>query len=269
MEQLLGWKFLVLSLWLLLFLIWERLQPASFWKQANPHTGFSQGRHLLQNGALWLVNMLVSPLLVISITAYAVEFAPPWRPDFLDGGQGILLDILLLDIWIYCWHRANHVLPVLWRFHQVHHLDEQLDATSALRFHFGEVLLSALARAPLIFLFAIPLYSVICFEILVTMAAIFHHSNVRLPVRMEQLLSKLIVTPQIHWVHHHAIRVDTDSNYGTLLSCWDRLFASRSLSKRRPDMMLGIEKRTENAIPELLWLPFVPASKARRHNSHY
>ena len=88
---------------------------------------------------------------------------------------------MLLDFWIYWWHRANHELSWLWRFHQVHHLDELLDSSSAVRFHFGEVFLSALARAPVIILLGIPLASVLVFEALILVGAIFHHSDARLP----------------------------------------------------------------------------------------
>src|ERR1043165_7061871 len=105
--------------------------------------------------------------------------------------------------WIYWWHRANHELPILWRFHEVHHRDAFLDATSALRFHFGEVVIAAVARAMVIFLLAIPLGSVLIFETLVLVAAIFHHSNARLPEALEQRLARWIITPSLHWVHHH------------------------------------------------------------------
>lgn len=123
---------------------------------------------------------------------------------------------MLLDGWIYWWHRANHEVRFLWRFHQVHHLDSFLDTTSALRFHAGEVLLSALVRGGVIFVVAVPFAHVVAFETLVVLAAIFHHSNVSLPDRLEQVLCLVIVTPSIHWVHHHASRADTDSNYSTV-----------------------------------------------------
>src|SRR5690606_6817913 len=123
-------------------------------------------------------------------------------------------------------------------------------------FHFGEVLLSALVRAPFILILAIPLTSVLIFEIVVALAAIFHHSNVRLAPVVEKWLSAVIITPGIHWVHHHAIRADTDSNYGTILSCWDRVFASRSATQRTPEMVLGVEGQRENKVLKLLMLPF-------------
>src|SRR5690606_10835760 len=91
-------------------------------------------------------------------------------------------------------------------------------------------------------------------------AAIFHHSNLRLPPRLERALSRVVVTPSIHWVHHHARRADTDSNYATVLSVWDRLFASRSRTQRRPDMRIGVERQRERPLGELALQPFRPAA---------
>lgn len=258
-EQLLAGKAIIIGCWLALFFSLERLWPASAWKPADPHQQFSQFRHLAQNTALWFLNLLISPLLLLSLTAWAVSLSlwSPFAAIFPAIGEyRIFIDLLILDLWIYGWHRLNHRLSWLWRFHQVHHLDQQLDATSALRFHPGEVVLSALVRLPVIILFAIPLSSILVFEILVATAAIFHHANLRLPGRVENALASIIVTPSIHWVHHHAVRADTDSNYGTLLSCWDRVFRSRSATQRYGSMVLGIEGVAENRLLKLILLPF-------------
>jgi sterol desaturase/sphingolipid hydroxylase (fatty acid hydroxylase superfamily) len=162
----------------------------------------------------------------------------------------------MLDFLIYWWHRANHEWPLLWRFHEVHHLDRFLDSTTAIRFHFGEVLLSAGARAVVVLLLGFPFASIIAFESLLLCATIFHHSNLRLPAGFERSLSAVIITPGIHWVHHHAARADTDSNYGTLFSFWDRLFRTRSPTPRTPTMTIGVEGEGERALPALLLRPF-------------
>jgi sterol desaturase/sphingolipid hydroxylase (fatty acid hydroxylase superfamily) len=198
-------------------------------------------RRIAKNLSLAGLNALLSPLLVIPVTVFAAQWALTWRPEWWQGGWGLALDFVLLDAWLYVWHRANHVLPVLWRFHEVHHLDETLDASTALRFHFGEVIASSLLRAVVIFLLGVPLASVLLFETIVAMASIFHHSNLRLPAALERALAWVIVTPSIHWVHHHAQRVDTDSNYATVFSVWDRLFGSRSATVRTVDMQMGVE----------------------------
>jgi sterol desaturase/sphingolipid hydroxylase (fatty acid hydroxylase superfamily) len=251
MEQLLHFpsgKGLVLLLVFVMLFILERWFPVARW--------FSGATRLVRNLALAGFNFIASPLIVIPLSAWAASHALDWRPDWWSGYFGLGMDLLLLDFWIYWWHRANHVLPFLWRFHEVHHLDEMLDTTSALRFHFGEVLLSSLVRAVVIFLLAVPLTSVVVFETLVLVSALFHHSNVKLPSRFERALSRIVVTPSIHWVHHHAIRRDTDSNYSTVLSVWDRLFASRSPAERSADMKIGVENGTERDLPGLIVRPF-------------
>ncbi|MGH6886301.1 MAG: sterol desaturase family protein, partial [Geminicoccales bacterium] len=138
----------------------------------------------------------------------------------------------------------------------VHHLDRFLDSTSAVRFHFGEVLLSAGARALVILAVGFPFPSILVFEALLLCATIFHHSNLRLPAAIERALSRLIITPSIHWVHHHAVRTDTDSNYGTLFSVWDRLLRTRSPTVRTPTMPIGVEAKAERTLPALLARPF-------------
>ena len=198
---------------------------------------------------------------MVPVSAFAAAHGLGWRPGWWSGWPGLALDILVLDFLIYWWHRANHEIAFLWRFHEVHHLDRFLDTTSALRFHFGEVALSALARAVVILLLGIPLTSVLVFETLVLLATIFHHSNLALPRPLERALSRLVITPSIHWVHHHARRSDTDSNYGTLFSFWDPAFGTRSKTARIRDMMIGVEGFGERGLGELLLRPFLSARR--------
>jgi sterol desaturase/sphingolipid hydroxylase (fatty acid hydroxylase superfamily) len=212
---------------------------------------------LLKNVSLAAVNAILSPLVVVPLSALAAGWAFPWRPSWWSGGAGLVLDLVILDLWIYWWHRANHRIPLLWRFHEVHHLDEFLDVTTAVRFHFGEVLLSSVARAIVIFLLAVPLANVVIFETLLIIATIFHHSNLKLPPVIERALAKAVVTPSIHWVHHHAIRTDTDSNYATILSLWDPLFRSRSATRRTPEMRIGVEARSDEVLAQLVVRPFL------------
>ena len=245
----------IVVLTLLGFLLLERLFP-----MARAIGGLRRvGRNLTLAG----VNGVLGWAVVVPLSATAAHWAPDWRPAWLTGGMGLALDLLLLDCWIYWWHRLNHRWPLLWRFHEVHHLDEFLDASSALRFHWGEVLLSAIVRALVIFLAGVPLASVIVFETLLAVVVMFHHSNLRLPRAFERALSLMIVTPSIHWVHHHANRADTDSNYSTVLSVWDRLFGSRSASRRDVDMAIGVEGHGEEQLARLLMRPLLPAAARR------
>ena len=214
---------------------------------------------IARNFSLAGLNALLGPLIIIPITAYAAGYALHWRPDWWSGWAGLAIDFLILDCWIYGWHRLNHVVPFLWRFHEVHHLDEHLDVTSALRFHFGEVVLSSLVRAVVILLLGLPLMNVVIFETMVTVAAIFHHSNLNLPDKIDAVLSCIIVTPSLHWVHHHALRGDTDSNYSTIFSLWDRLFASRNIAKFNITMKMGVEGLSDVHILRLILRPFYKA----------
>jgi sterol desaturase/sphingolipid hydroxylase (fatty acid hydroxylase superfamily) len=250
-EQLLAWKGAAVAAWFALLFVAERWRPS-----APPVLAEPSWRRLARNAALWAANVVLSPLIVVPVSAYAAVHALAWRPFWWSGVGGFVADLLLLDFLIYWWHRANHVVPFLWRFHSVHHLDRFLDTTTAVRFHFGEVLLSAAARAGVIVLLAVPLTSVLVFEALVLMGAMFHHSNLRLPPPLERALSRVVVTPSIHWVHHHRVRIDTDSNYSTVLSLWDRLFASRSPHAREPLMAIGVEGREEESVLALFAAPF-------------
>ena len=245
--------------WLALLFGLERWRPRavdSLRHNPPPDEGPYGWRRLLRNGVLWGGNIAISPLIVLPITLLAASFSPVVRPEFLQGWAGVLLDILILDLAIYWWHRLNHEIPFLWRFHEVHHLDERLDTTTAVRFHFGEVILSACARAVPILALGIPLTTVVIFELLVLISAIFQHSNISLPPRLERTLSKVLITPSIHWVHHHAIRADTDSNYGTILSIWDPLFGTRSKTERSPAMPIGVQGLKDVPLRQLIVRPF-------------
>ena len=245
----LGNKGYVTGLWLALMLAGERLLPAVI--------RLGGWRRILRNAGLWGLNIGLSLLLVIPLSYWAADTALDWRPDWLGGWTGLLVDLLLLDFLIYWWHRANHVVPVLWRFHEVHHLDEFLDVSSAVRFHFGEVALSAVFRALVIVVFDMSIVSVLVFETLVLALAAFHHSNLRLAPRLERGLARVVVTPSIHWVHHHAVRRDTDSNYATILSLWDRLFGSRSPTARTAAMPIGVEGERDRPLGALVVRPFL------------
>ncbi|GAB5389430.1 MAG: hypothetical protein Alpg2KO_23980 [Alphaproteobacteria bacterium] len=251
METLLAGKAWAVGLWLALLLVAERLRPLA------PDMGLK--RTLPRWGrvaVLFAINSAMSLAVVLPVTALAADHAPWTRPDALPVWASVIASIILLDVWIYWWHRANHEIPFLWQFHEVHHLDETLDVTSAVRFHFGEVFLAALVRAAVVWAAAIPFWHVVVFETMVLLNAAFHHSNIALPRRVEAALSRLIVTPSIHWVHHHAIRSDTDSNYANFLSIWDRLFGSASPTTRTPEMKIGVEGKPDHPWHALLIRPF-------------
>lgn len=224
-------------------------QLNSFIKKSRHHI-----KDIAKNFSLWGVNALLSLAVILPVTGLAAS------ADFWGRGEGgvvtIIAHVLLLDFFIYWWHRANHRFDVLWRFHRVHHLDKMLDVSTAVRFHFGEVFLSALARIPVILLFSIPFRDIVIFETVLLIAAFFQHANIRLPEKLEKPLSRIIVTPSIHWVHHHADAKDMNTHFCLLLSLWDRLFRTTSQTARREDMELGLPNEKDQNLWQLLLSPF-------------
>ncbi len=245
-----GLKTLIIGAWFMLIFAGERLVSAA------PRPASNQ--RLLRNLGLWAIVLAASPLIVAPITAFGANHLLWTRPVALSEGAFILaVDFILLDLWTYWIHRAYHNVPAMWRFHKVHHFDEFLDTTSAFRFHIGEVVMSAALRLAPILLLAIPLVHVVVFEVLLVLAAVFHHSNLRMPRSMEKALSRVIVTPSIHWVHHHAVMADTNSNYAAVFSLWDRLFSSRSAMVRKPEMKIGLESIEDKPFLRLILTPFL------------
>lgn len=252
LETAIAYKAAVVFGWFGIFFVLERL-----FRSASPPK--SKAR-LFRNVGLWLIIILVSPLIVAPLTALGANQLIWSRPQSLSTGAWaaaiMVVDLILLDLWTYWLHRAYHRVPAMWRLHEVHHRDEFLDTTDAFRFHIGEVILSAVLRVALIAVLALPLTTVLIFETLVVAAAIFHHSNVRLPDLLEKALSRLVVTPSIHWVHHHALKRDTDSNYATILSVWDLVFGSKSDTKRTQTMRIGVESVDDQSLLRLILMPF-------------
>ena len=243
---LLSAKAVIAALWFAALALGERAWPAA----VRPRGEVRVARNI----GLWLFNTAMNPFVTVPISVWAATTQLWTRPDF--GWVGLALDFVVLDLWTYAWHRANHRWPLLWRFHRVHHLDQFLDVTSAVRFHPGEVLVSALARAPLIIIADVPLAALLVFDAVMLAGALFHHSNLRLPQGAEAALRILLVTPSHHWVHHHVARADTDSNYGAMLTLWDRLFGSWSPTIRTPDMKIGAGDDADLPIAELALNPF-------------
>ncbi len=151
------------------------------------------------------------------------------------------LALVLIDLWQYFWHRLNHRVPLLWRFHAVHHSDAEMDASSGVRFHIGEIVLSGLARLAVLPAIGATVEHVALYELIVTPIVLFHHSNIRVPRRLDRVLRLVIVTPWMHWVHHSRLQPETDSNYSSGLSVWDRLFRTFRLRDDPRTIRLGLD----------------------------
>lgn len=143
-------------------------------------------------------------------------------PAWLAG----VLTFLALDLAVWAQHVASHKVPLFWRIHRVHHADSEVDATTALRFHPAEILLSFLWKGAVICALGGPVEAVLTFEIVLNASAVFGHANLRLPGSFDRGLRWVLVTPDMHRIHHSVIRRETDSNYGFYLSVWDRLFGT-------------------------------------------
>jgi sterol desaturase/sphingolipid hydroxylase (fatty acid hydroxylase superfamily) len=160
----------------------------------------------------------------------------------LPAWLAVIIAFVLLDLAIYAQHVAFHAVPWLWRLHRMHHADLEFDVTTGLRFHPGEILLSMAIKFLAIAILGAPVLAVLLFEVALNATSMFSHSNVRLPLGIDRWLRRIIVTPDMHRVHHSVAREETDSNYGFNLSLWDRLFRTyRAAPKAGHDgMTIGL-----------------------------
>ena len=158
----------------------------------------------------------------------------------LPGPLRVLFGFLLLDYTLYLWHRLNHRAPFLWRFHAVHHVDLDLDTTTGLRFHFGELAMAAGFRAAQVLLLGVDRETLRLWQQMLVVSVVFHHSNLELPIEVEERLNAIIVTPRMHGIHHSTRADETDSNYSSLLSCWDRLHRSLRLDVPQASVTIGV-----------------------------
>jgi sterol desaturase/sphingolipid hydroxylase (fatty acid hydroxylase superfamily) len=176
----------------------------------------------------------------------------------------LIAGLLLMDLTFYYWHRANHTIPFLRRFHIVHHIDPDLDVTSAFRFHFGEVFLSAGFRVAQVLVLGIAPLTYLIYEFVFTISTAFHHSNLRIPLAIEKALNAVFVTPRMHGIHHSTVREETDSNYSVILRWWDWLHSSLVLNRPQSAVTIGVQGLREdgdNGFLGLLVRPFRPGRR--------
>lgn len=159
-------------------------------------------------------------------------------PPVLKAAAGFLA----LDYTLYHWHRFTHFVPLLWRFHAVHHRDRDLDASTGVRFHFGELLLSVPYRLMQVAVLGVSPQVLACWKQVLFASVLFHHSNVRLPRPLERRLAWLLVTPRMHGIHHSRRAVHRDSNWSSLLSWWDLLHGSFRLDVPQSKIVIGLPR---------------------------
>ena len=177
--------------------------------------------------------------------------------------MSVVFSVIALDLVIYAQHVLMHKIPILWRLHRVHHVDLDFDVTTGGRFHPIEIIVSMLIKFGAILLLGAPALAVIIFEVLLNATSMFNHSNVRLPLGLDSILRLFLVTPDMHRVHHSAIRLETDSNYGFNLPWWDRLFGTYRAQPQagHTGMKIGVQNIRDQGLCVnllgMLKLPFI------------
>ncbi len=218
-----------------------------------------------------LVNVAISALTfaaAVGLVQPAVRWALQWsatRPfglvhlAALPAPVKFAVSFLLMDLAFYYWHLANHRVPFLWRFHNVHHVDPDLDVSTAFRFHFGEIALSAAFSVAQVSLIGISAWAFAVYQVAFQLEVLFHHSNVRLPIGLERMLNKVIVTPRMHGIHHSQVRRENNSNFGTIFCWWDRLHRTLGLNILQSQLVVGIPGYSlpdDNSVRNTLLMPF-------------
>lgn len=190
-------------------------------------------------------NAFLTRLLLVGLTVAATGWAAANSFGLqsslaLGPVAGTVIVFLLFDIWMYFWHMANHRISFLWRFHRAHHSDTAMDTTTALRFHPGELVLSTFARLPVLVLIGMSFSQLVIFETLLNVSTLFHHSNLAVPERWDRLIRFFVVTPNMHRVHHSVVMQETNSNFTSLLSVWDRLYKTFRTREDTRAITLGL-----------------------------
>ncbi len=246
---------------LALMAVWEILAPRRQMMTSKP-------LHWMNNLGLVFVNSLLlrilAPLGAVGVAVFAGSrqwglFHAISMPDWL----ALLASVVLLDLAIYLQHVMFHAIPILWRLHMVHHADLDFDVTTGLRFHTIEIVLSFGIKAAVILLLGAPAVAVLIFEVVLNATSMFNHSNVRMPLALDRALRLLVVTPDMHRVHHSVIVRETNSNFGFSLPWWDRLFGTYRDQpvEGHTGMTIGLsefrDQRQVERLHRMLALPFV------------
>lgn len=217
----------------------------------------------------WLTNFPLAVFNLLLISAFCqgcVCAVARWSED---RGIGVMnavpvpsalrvgVGLLVLDFVAYAWHRANHKFRFLWRFHAVHHSDQFLDASTAFRFHPGEIVISLVARIAVVVIFGISVPGILLFEIAYVFFNLFEHGNIRLSSNIESTIENIFLTPALHRKHHSVVYCELNSNFGTIFSFWDRTFGTRLSSSSEDVVSVGLPKGEEKLdLWSLLKMPF-------------
>jgi len=228
-------------------------------------------RHALPNVWVAVINGLIISLCFSFATVWVIELSARYsfgilRMHYFHYWVEFLLAFLLFDLWMYLWHWGVHQFPFFWRFHRMHHNDLEMDVTTALRFHPGEIIFSSIARLVILSLFGLELIHLVVYEICLQPIILFHHSNVALPEKVDRVLRAVIVTPNMHRVHHSEIPQETNSNYASIFSFWDRIFKSFAERSNVQDIIYGLESMRDSkweTFKVLMAVPFLNRKQSK------
>ena len=219
------------------------------------------------NGAFWAIDAVLIGLVcgacgcvvarwaeVHEVGLFHSVTATPWA--------AVLVTVVALDVVSYLWHRANHAIAFLWRFHQVHHSDPTFTVSTGLRFHPGELLLSLPLRLTAVVALGASPLGVVVFEVLFTIANLIEHGDIDLPDVLERRLSRVCVLPALHRLHHSRNTRELNTNFGTIFSVWDRAFGTYRVSSSSREVDTGLPGAPDlSSLPRALLLPFARRSR--------
>jgi len=244
------------------FLILEIIIPY----KENP---VSKARRWLNNLGLGIMNIAVVQILFASLIISTSVYVSDKQIGLLNlmeipGWLKIIDTIILMDLVMYLWHIMTHRVPLLWRFHRVHHTDLDVDVSTTVRFHIGEVVLQALVLIGTAYFIGADFIGVLVFECLFLLSDLFRHSRVRLPSWFENAYWVFFVPPSMHRIHHSVDLEERNTNFGTIFSIWDRFLGTLLTGINQNQIWTGVdghiqEKKLE--IYHLMWMPFMPAVK--------
>ncbi|MDR9416162.1 MAG: sterol desaturase family protein [Gracilimonas sp.] len=251
---------------LVLLLLIEHLHPFfDFFK----HSRKKRWTHFYRNIILGLVNVGFTTILFVGIWLWASNWAISNEFGILNwlglsGWLHLVGAVLLMDTWTYFWHVMNHKIPFFWRFHRVHHSDPNMDVTTANRFHIGEIIFSSILRTGIILIVGLAIWELLVYEIMLVIVVQFHHANIGLPEKVDKFLRLFIVTPAMHKVHHSRKQSETDSNYSSLFSFWDRIGRTFNLNKDLHSIHLGLDEFDSEEDQNVKGLFYMPFKKNRK-----
>jgi len=244
---------------LIIIALWERLCPK---RKLRINRNIRWVRNLSLVALNSIATRLILPFTAASIAIYAEQnqigllnflSIPLWL--------AVIVSIVLLDLIIYAQHLASHHFPIFWRFHKIHHIDQDIDVTTGVRFHPIEIIISTLIKCAAVMLLGIPFIAMVMFEIILNATSMFNHGNINLSEKLDKWLRLTIVTPDMHRIHHSIITTETNINFGFNLPWWDRLFGTyqEQPQKGQLNMDIGLNEYqniNETRLLDLIAIPF-------------